>query len=70
MCSTQYVGQGTLTKYNCGVQSFVLIYSGAYPDVRVFVDTNDQNGHTEGLTSFGGSGELLSQSLEKIRIME
>ena len=70
MCSTQYVGQGTFKRSDLAVELFVLIYSGAYPDVRVFVGTNDPNGHTEGLTSYGGSGELLSQSLEKIRIME
>ena len=70
MCSTQYVGHGTFTKYNCDVQLFVLISPGAYPDVRVFVGTNDPNGPTEGLTSCGGSGELLSQSLEKITIMK
>ena len=48
------------------VQLFVLIYLGAYPDVRLFACTNDPNGPTDGLTSCGGSGELLPQSMEKI----
>ena len=64
MCSTQYVGQQTFTKYHCGVQLFVQIYPGAYPDVRVFVGPDDRTSPPKARPPVGGSGSCSDKFLK------